>query len=139
MRVRSPSTTLTFTSTVSPGAKSGISLPADSLVTCSCSSFCNKFMGILHRGSAGHQWRASLPVVRVGRASTTPCGVCHPSETCGLWRFLGLAAAGQVGRPEVRTALLCGLFGFGAPPGLDLGVVAGGQHRRDLPALPDLW
>src|SRR5262245_42913380 len=49
MRLFSPSTTLTLTSTVSPGWKSGISLPAVSFATCSCSSCWIRFMGSLRR------------------------------------------------------------------------------------------
>src|SRR5262245_27047013 len=49
MRLFSPSTTLTLTSTVSPGWTSGISLPAVSFVTCSCSNCWIRFMGSLRR------------------------------------------------------------------------------------------
>src|SRR5215470_13434780 len=55
MRDFSPSTTLTLTSTVSPGWKSGMSLLAVSFATCSCSSCWIRFMGNLRRQRQGHK------------------------------------------------------------------------------------
>ena len=75
----SPSTIFTLTMTVSPGWKSGISLPAVSLATCSFSSSWIKFMGKSpgqrHPGGA-----RSCRTVRVGRASTIMQRTCHPPE-----------------------------------------------------------
>src|SRR5262245_2226739 len=76
MRLFSPSTTLTLTRSVSPGWKSGISLPAVSFVTCSFSSSWIRFMGSLRRQRHVCR-RAVLRVVRVGRASTIKHRPCH--------------------------------------------------------------
>ena len=43
-----------------------------------------------------------------------------------------------MGRPEVGPAFAGEPLGLGAPPGRDFGVVAGGQHLRDRPALEHL-
>src|SRR5215510_9312946 len=68
MRDFSPSTTLTLTSSVSPGWKSGISLPAVSFVTCSCSSCWIRFMGSLRRQRQFFKAR--------GLKGAKSCGLC---------------------------------------------------------------
>src|SRR5664280_3894084 len=55
MRLLSPSTTLTLTSTVSPGAKSGMVLPAASFSTCSLSICWMMFMAYLSVCSASNR------------------------------------------------------------------------------------
>ena len=69
------------------------------------------------------------------RACITKLSACHPLD---FGPFFGLFVR-LVGRPEVRPALGGEPLGLGAPPRLDLGVVAGGEHLRDRLTLEDRW
>src|SRR5581483_3408351 len=131
MRVRSPSTTLTLTMMVSPGWKSGISLPLESLAICSCSSSLIRSMG-RSVGCAGNARRTSACQGGSGWRS-------FYDKECALSPFrsgFGPArGAGQIGRPEVGTPLAREPFRLGAAPGGHFGVIAGAQHLGDRPAL----
>src|SRR4051812_2873999 len=132
MRVRSPSTTLTLTITVSPGSKSGMVLPAESRSACSLLSVWIRFMA--NSPSAARRSRPRLKGLMsgFGRASTTKPRACHPVRGS---RLFGAFGPGPVGRPEVGPALAGQPFGLGLPPGPDLGVVASGQDFGDALAL----
>src|SRR3974390_540089 len=126
MRLLSPSTTLTLTSTVSPGPNSGISLPAESFSTCSFSSCWIMFMGMISVGSASNRRAVQNWSEWVGELVLQSFRLV----TLVFWVVLGLFP-GQVSRPEVRAARLSETFGLRPPPGLNLGVVAGGKLLRD--------
>src|SRR5580700_11996056 len=144
MRVRSPSTTLTLTETVSPGSNGGMVLA--SLVICSCSSCLIRFMEV-SVGCAGNAGRNSAYQIRLVvtgrrsfydkeralspfRAGAVGTGVAGP---------LGAGPAGvpRIGRPQIRTALAGEALGLSLPPSRDFGVVAGGQYCGDRAAFPD--
>src|SRR4029077_17776924 len=120
----------TLTMTVSPGWKSGISLPAESFAICSFSISLSKFMtnspsaalcdARLRPGSSG---LGELLRHRAGFVTLRSSG---PRSA---------AAAAYGGRPEVRPARLSQPFGLGTAPGGDLGMVAGGEDFGDRPAL----
>src|SRR5579862_910944 len=124
---------LTLTMSVSPGWKSGISLPAESFAICSVSISLSKFItnspsaalcdARLRPGSSG---LGELLRHRAGFVTLRSSGP-RPA-----------AAAAQEGRPEVRPARLGQPFGLGAAPSGDLGMVAGGEDFGDRPALPQL-
>src|SRR6202030_3337291 len=123
----------TLTMTVSPGWKSGISLPAESFAICSFSISLSKFMT--------NSPSAALCDARL-RPGSSGLGelLRHRAEFVTL-RSSGprpAAEAAQEGRPEVRPARLSQPLGLGAAPGGDLGVVARGKDFGDRPALPDL-
>src|SRR5450830_885786 len=132
MRLLSPSTTLTLTSTVSPGPKSGISLPAESFSTCSFSSVWMMFMG--NSPSAAPATGTRCLSGLNGLASFYDKARALSPSAFGL--VLGLLS-GQIGLPEVRAPLPGQPLGLGSPPGHDFGVIAGQQHLRDRLALPD--
>src|SRR5881392_1732459 len=69
-----------------------------------------------------------------GALSPVPAGLLAGPHD-GLFAFAGCS---EVRRPQVRPARAREAHGFGAPPRLDLGVVAGGEHGGDGPALPQL-
>src|ERR1700684_2688346 len=148
MRVRSPSTTLTLTETVSPGSNGGMFLA--SLVICSCSSCLIRFMEV-SVGCAGNAGRNSayqvrLMRLRVGEAHTIKNALCHPFAPArpnpSAGRRLGpfslrFKAARHIGGPQVGPALAGQALGLALVPGLDLGVVAAGQHLGNGAAFPD--
>ena len=107
MRVRSPSTTLTLTITVSPGSKSGIVLPAESFSSCSFSSCWMMFMNVsVGNAQAGPRNQAGFPgsgeLLRHRRDLS-------PLRLTGLFGFSGPVL---VGRPKVRAALAGQLLGL---------------------------
>src|SRR5262245_58645454 len=132
MRLLSPSTTLTLTSSVSPGWKSGISLSAESFVICSFSSCWIRFMGESLRRQrhipAGAQSCGLYGSGVLLRQSPTFV-TCAGRNRSGSW-ISGLFGL-LVGRPQVRPPLLCQPFGLGAPPRRHPGMVARGQDLRD--------
>src|ERR1700730_5052957 len=130
MRVRSPSTTLTLTSTVSPGWKSGISLPAESFATCSCSSVLIKFMGILRRQRP--HWRAVL--LACLDYGALYANAARLSPFCRL--FVG--APCRIGLPEIGPARPRQGLGLCPPPGRYLGVIARQKDFRDRASLEAL-
>src|SRR5450830_1644642 len=132
MRLLSPSTTLTLTSTVSPGPKSGISLPAESFSTCSFSSVWIRFMG--NSPSAAPATGARCLSGLNGLASFYDKAQRLSPSAFGLG--LGLLS-GQIGLPEVRAPLPGPPLSLRPPPLGDLGVVAGQQHLRDRLPPPD--
>src|ERR1700682_4470373 len=113
MRVRSPSTTLTLTMTVSPGSNGGMVLPAESFVICSCSSCLIRFMGV-SVGCAGNAGRTSAGEI-TGRRS-----FYDKDRTLSPFR-VGPFRARHIGRPEVRAALAGEPLGLALAPGRDLG------------------
>src|SRR5262245_23904819 len=128
MRLRSPSTTLTLTSTVSPGPKSGISLPAESLAICSCSISSIRFM-------------ANSPTA--ARRDALSCNVFEGrrrlyDRPARLSSIAGAPEPLDIGGPEVGPPLLGHLLGFAPAECRDLGVIARDQQVRDRAALPDL-
>src|ERR1700690_3565143 len=148
MRLRSPSTTLTLTETVSPGSNGGMVLA--SLVICSCSSCLVRVLeGSV--GWAGNGGRNSANQVRPmrlrgGKAHTIKNALCHPFDPARpnpsarrRWGPFSLrfAAARHIGGPQVGPALAGEALGLALAPGLDLGVVPAGQHLRDGAAFPD--
>src|SRR4029453_1220433 len=128
MRVRSPSTTLTLTRTVSPGAKSGISLPAESLAICSCSSSLIRCMGILRRQRRG---RRAVHSIYTGWAPLY-------DTRCGLSSFWSQfqALAGRISGPKIGAPFARQAFGFRPPPSCDLAVIPREEDIRDGLALP---
>src|SRR5271154_5115813 len=119
--------------TVSPGWKSGISLPAESFAICSFSISFSKFM-TNSPSAALCDARLRPGSSRLGELLRHRAGfVTLRSSDPGA-----AAAAPQEGRPEVRPALPGQPLGLGAAPGGDLGVVAGGEDFGDRPALPQL-
>src|SRR5450759_3895120 len=111
-RLRSPSTTLTFTITVSPGANTGTVLPRR--VISSCSSLSIRFMSRLLVSSG------LLPLRQ-------PLRVLFPLEFLKQLRFFraqgALCQQIRPSQPGPAQRLL-------QAPAFDLGVVAGEQHRR---------
>src|SRR5436309_10300392 len=69
-----------------------------------------------------------------GALSPVPAGLLAGPHD-GLF---ALAGCSEVRRPQVRPARAREAHGFGAPPRLDLGMIAGGEHGRDGTALPQL-
>src|SRR5262245_46658628 len=53
-------------------------------------------------------------------------------------RLFALAGGGRTGPPQVGPACAREPLGFSTAPGLDLRVIAGGEHGRDRTALPEL-
>src|SRR5665811_1138796 len=107
MRLLSPSTTLTLTSTVSPGPKSGMVLPAESFSTCSLLSVWMRFIVNFPSGSASNRRDVVVGSEWVGELVLQSFRLV----TLGLWPVLGLFA-GQIGRPQVRPALPGEPFGL---------------------------
>src|SRR5215471_4730013 len=126
MRLRSPSTTLTLTSTVSPGPKSGMSLPADSLATCSASSSWIRFMKRLRRR-------------RPARAQLFDCsGRRRLYDTARHLSSVLANAAVHVGGPQIGAAFARQPLGFLPAKRRDFGMIAAQQNRWNLPAFPEL-
>src|SRR5258708_1885221 len=132
MRLRSPSTTLTLTRTVSPGSNGGMVLP--SFVICSCSSCLIRFMAI-SVGCAGNAGRKPAYQVGwwvMGRRSfydKEPALSPFRAGAFGVFGPFEAAPARHMGSPEVRAALAGEALGLGLAPSRHLGVVAAGQHR----------
>src|ERR671919_3088274 len=106
-RSRVPSTTLTLTRMVSPGAKSGSGRPSVSCAICSCSSSWMTFM-------------ATSLAVRPGRLIRRPGSVIDT----------------DMARPEIRAPRLGGALRLAPAPGADALVMAGQQHVRHRSTLP---
>src|ERR1051326_327922 len=128
MRLRSPSTTLTLTSTVSPGPKSGISLPAESFAICSCSS--SRIRSMANYPSAARQRRAFCPVFK-GRRRLYD----RPTRLSSFGRTLDPV---EIGGPQIGPPLAGQPLGLLPAERRDLGVIAGDEHVRDRAALPHL-
>src|SRR4029453_13067064 len=80
-------------------------------------------------GSRSRIASAAVSARRYKSASTTSRGCDRRS----------IAAAGlAIFRPQVGTALAGEPLGLGAPPGRDLGVIAGDEHVRDRAAFEQL-
>src|ERR1700730_4702536 len=129
MRVRSPSTTLTLTMTVSPGSNGGMVLP--SLVICSCSSSLIRFMAssVGCAGLRGACRRIKLGLKGFGSRSFYDKDFALSPFRAGLWRCapratrlfrVGPAGAGHIGGPQVGAALPGDALGLGLPPGRHL-------------------
>src|ERR1700723_985127 len=110
VRVRSPSTTLTATRTVSPAWNSGTACPWLRRATSPASYCCTMFIGLVLLGLC------------LGRR-------CRTGNRGG-----GIGGAG--GGEQVGAALAGDAFGFRQAPGRDRLVVAGQQHVRHAAALP---
>src|SRR5580692_8035442 len=124
---------LTLTMTVSPGWKSGISLPAESFAICSFSISLSKFMT--------NSPSAALCDARLRPGSSGLGELLRHRAGFVTLRSPGPGAAAeavQEGRPEVRPALPGQPLGLGSAPGGDLGMVAREQDFRDRPVLPQL-
>src|SRR5262245_30661524 len=134
MRLRSPSTTFTLTSTVSPGPNSGMSLPVDSFATCSFSSCWIRFIGILRRLRQHRGAHVGVGFGSIGASFYDNGGLLSRlGRRLFRWWF-----PTSVGRPEVRPALAGEPLGRGAAPGGDLAVVARYQDLGDGLPLPGL-
>src|ERR1700752_841802 len=128
MRVRSPSTTLTLTSTVSPGPKSGMSLPAGSLATCSASSSWIRFMKRLRRRCPA-------------RAQLFDCsGRRRLYDTARHLSSLGavFVPAAQIGAPQIGATFAGQPLGFLPAKRGDFRMIAAKQNRGNAPAFPQL-
>src|ERR1700730_3220630 len=127
MRVRSPSTTLTLTETVSPGSNGGMVLP--SLVICSCSSCLIRFMansvGCARNAEAQFGVSSSSGEVTVRRSFYDKERALSPFRARPFRPFRARAAgACHIGGPEVRAAFPGEALGLALAPGRHLGVVA---------------
>src|SRR5665213_2727975 len=132
MRLLSPSTTLTLTSTVSPGAKSGMSLLAESFSTCSLLICWMMFMA--KSPSAAPATGARSCLVCMGWASFyDKARALSPSR----FRPVFGLCPGQIGGPGVGPPLPREPLSLGGAPLSDLGVVAGREHLGDWRALQD--
>src|SRR5437016_8875237 len=129
MRARSPSTTLTLTSTVSPGPKSGISLPAESFAICSCSSSWIRFMA---NSPSAARCGAHFCRIFKGRRRLYD----RPAHLSSVGRRTPDPV--EVGRPQVRPALAGQALGFAPAERGNFGVIAGDEHVRDGSVFPDL-
>src|ERR1700674_2400981 len=120
MRVRSPSTTLTLTSTVSPGANAGISLPLESLAISSRSIVSRIFMA--HLG----------PPLRGRSERTEDRGRPRLYDIARTLSFLfrPLATLPQIGPPLAGRPLR-----LAAAPRRHLAVITGNEHLGDRAAL----
>src|SRR6202034_2077011 len=114
VRVRSPSTTLTATRTVSPAWNSGMAWPWLRRAISPASYCCTMFIGLVLLGLC------------LGRR-------CRTGNRGGA---IGSRIGGVVGGEQDRAALARGAFGFRPAPHCDRLVMAGQQHVRDAGALP---
>src|SRR5262245_2231997 len=135
IRVRSPSTTLTLTCRVSPGSKSGISLPAESFATCSFSSRSIKFIAISPSAAPVNAGRTSAYVSGCAGFYAKPPNLSpfRHGLSRGLLGLAPLVCIPQIGAPFARYPLR-----LGAPPVRHLGVVARQEHIRDRTAFEHL-
>src|SRR5262245_19211496 len=127
MRVRSPSTTLTLTCRVSPGSKSGMSLPAESFAACSCSSCSIKFIGILRRPRRFTRGAHRLLV-------SGCAGFYAKHAVLSPFRHGLLGPPREISRPQIWPPFAGDPLCLGAAPGRDFGVITGQKLLWDRPA-----
>src|ERR1700693_3503306 len=120
MRVRSPSTALTLTSTVSPGANAGISLPLETLAISSRSIVSRIFMAHLRAPLRG----------RLERTANRGRPRLYDIARALSFLFRPLAAM-----PQIRPPFAGGPLGLAAAPRRHLAVIARNEHLRDRAAL----
>src|SRR5580658_1611216 len=118
---------------VSPGWKSGISLPAESFAICSFSISLSKFMT--------NSPSAALCDARLRPGSSGLGELLRHRAGFVTFKSPGPGAAleaPQKGRPEVRPTLFCQPLGLGAAPSGYFAVIARGEDVRDRLTLPEL-